>query len=227
MVQVVALTVFALLLARVLRSPPGAWRWVLGGAAAVLVGSQLLPEGSSFRADVASSGRTLFWIALGLAPVAAYAVAVRGLRRRAGTDTGLAPRPSPRGLVQFPQDATLAAETAMALAEEAAAALPGARVSLGWRGGDGSLEGHLRLRLCGDRAEVEMLRVAPNARGRGVGRDLLRAGEREAAAQGARRIGALVGDWQAPGFFASAGFTADAPHDLGGGMRRRWMEKAL
>jgi len=226
-VQVAALTIFALLLARVLRAPAGAWRWVLGVAAAALIGSQLLPASNAFRADVAGSARTLFWVGLGLAPLAAYAVVLRKLRRRAGADAGLAPRPSPRGLVQFPEDAALAADTAAALAGETAAALTGAPVSLGWRGEDGALEGHLRLRLRGDRAEIEMLRVAPGARGRGVGRDLLRAAEREAGERGARRIGALVGDWQAPEFFARSGFAADAAHDLGGGVRRQWMEKPL
>jgi predicted N-acetyltransferase YhbS len=72
-----------------------------------------------------------------------------------------------------------------------------------------------------------MLRVEPGLRGRGVGAALLRAAELEARAQGARRIGLLAGDWQAPGFFAREGYAAGAAHDLGGGRSRRWLEKAL
>lgn len=227
MVQVAALTLFALLLARVMRAPPGTWRYVLAAAAFALVASQLLPSGNAWRADVAGSARALFWIALGLAPVAAYAVVVRGLRRRTGADQALGAPAPPRGLVRFDDDAALSADTAAALEADTRAAVPCAALSLGWRGDGGALDGHLRLRLSGELAEVEMMRVAPQARGRGVGRALLRAGEAEAAARGARRIGATVGDWQAPGFFERAGFASDAPQDLGGGRRRRWMEKSL
>lgn len=224
MVPVLALTVFALLLSRVMRAPAGTWRYVLGAAAAALVGSQLLPEGNAWRADVAGSARVLFWVGLGLAPVAAYAVVLRALRQRTGATDAVRPTaPSARGLVQFADDAALAAETAAALMVDTETARRGERLSLGWRGADGALEGHLRLRLDGDLVEIEMLRVAPKVRRRGVGAGLLQAGESEAAVRGARRIGALVGDWQTPEFFERAGYGAQA----GAGPRRRWMEKAL
>jgi len=226
MFQVLAAAVFAILLARVVRAPAGTWRWVVGAAGAALVASQLLPEGNIWRQDVAGSTRMLFWLGLGLAPVAAYAVVVAAVRRRVGTAAGLAepaPPPRPRGLVRVDSDAALAAETAAASAAEDAAARSGARLSLGWRGEDGAMEGHVRLCVAGGLAEVEMLRVAPPARRRGVGRALLRAAEGEARALGALRIGALVGFWQAPGFFAALGYAA-AGGDAGG---RRWMEKPL
>lgn len=228
MFQVVSLAVFALLVARLLRAPAGSWRWIAAAAVAVLAGSQLLPEGNAFRADVAGSLRSLFWVGVAAIPVAAYAVMIRRLRRRTGA-IGTAPAPTtrPRGLVQFSDDSALAAETAAALAGEAAAALPGDRLSLGWRDEDGTLAGHLRLRIADGAAEIEMLRVSPTVRRQGIGAALLRAGEGEAAARGAARIGALVADWQAPGFFAGAGYAAAPPHLVGGGLERRWMEKAL
>jgi ribosomal protein S18 acetylase RimI-like enzyme len=217
MVPILALALFALLLARALQAPPGTWRWIVGAAALALVASQLLPAGHPYRVDLAGSARLALWIGLAAVPVAAYALWLRGLRRRSGV--AAAPeRPRPRGLVQFAEDAALAAETAAALEAEA----PGRRLSLGWRGADGGLEGHLRLRVAGELAEVEQLRVAPAARRRGVGRALLGAAEGEAAGLGARRIGAAVADWQAPEFFAAAGY---APGPAAGA--RRWMEKAL
>ncbi|MBP7241417.1 GNAT family N-acetyltransferase [Amaricoccus sp.] len=212
---VVAATVFALLVARLVRARRGAWRYILGAAAVALAASRLLSEGASYRTEVAVWAEAAVWIGVALAPVAAYAFWVRSLRRRTGIG---APPSRPRGLVQFDDDALLAAETAAALAAEA----PGSRVSLGWRGADGSLEGHVRLRVAGETAEIEMLRVAPAARGRGVGGSLLRAAEGEALALGARRIGAAVGEWQSPRVFARAGYLP-----TGGAAVRRWMEKPL
>jgi ribosomal protein S18 acetylase RimI-like enzyme len=223
---VAAFTVFALLLARLAGAPRGSWRYILGAAALTLGASQLLPEGNAFRADVAGSARTLFWFGLAMIPVGIYALWVRRLRTRAGGGADAEPA-RPRGLVQFPRDAALVAETAAALGAETDAALPGPRLSLGWRDADGALAGHLRLRVHAEVAEIEMLRVVPDRRGRGFGTALLRAAEGEAAAQGATRIGTEVGDWQAPGFLARAGYAAGPEIALGGGRSRRWMEKAL
>jgi ribosomal protein S18 acetylase RimI-like enzyme len=228
--QVLSLTAFALLLARMLRAPAGSWRYIVAAAVAVLAGSQLLPAGNAFRADVAGSARGLFWLGLAAIPVALYAGWLRRLRQRTGVDTALrggADVARPHGLVQFRQDATLAAETRAALETETDAAAPGDRLSLGWRGDDGALLGHLRLRVAGNAAEIEMLRVAPEARRQGIGAALLRAGEGEAASRGASRIGALIADWQVPDFFAAAGYAEGPAHAIGGGRHRRWMEKAL
>ncbi len=216
MVAIAAIAVFALVAARALGAPPGTWRYVLAAVGLAAAASQLLPAGNPYRADLAGWARVGFWVGLGLIPVAAYALWVRGLRRRSGVDAPVA-EIRPLGLVQFSEDGALAAETAAALAAET----PGTRVSLGWRGAAGALDGHLRLRVAGALAEVELLRVAPEARGRGVGSALLRAAEGEAAARGAARIGAVVADWQAPGFFVRAGYGAAAPGP------RRWMEKPL
>lgn len=229
MFAVFSLTLFALLLARVLRAPGGTWRYIIAAAVAVLAASQLLPAGNAFRADVAGALPTLFWLALAAIPVALYAAWVRRLRQRSGLDTGHGPRAGsrPHGLVQFPDDAPLVAETGAALDAQAAAARPCVPVSLGWRGADGALAGHLRLQLAGEVAEIEMLRVAPAARRQGIGAALLRAAEGEAQARGAARIGALVADWQVPEFFAKAGYAGAAAHGIGRGQQRRWMEKTL
>jgi GNAT superfamily N-acetyltransferase len=220
MAQVVALTLFALILARALGAPRGTWRYIVGAAGLALLASQFLPAGNPYRAEVAGSARLALWLGLAATPVGAYALWVRSLRRRSGVDAPVA-APRPRGLVQFAEDGALAADTAAALAVEA----PGARVSLGWRGGTGALEGHLRLRVAGDLAEVELLRVAPEARGQGVGGALLRAAEGEARARGATRIGAAVAGWQSPDFFARAGYLRHGSEPADGA--RRWMEKPL
>ncbi|MBP7002634.1 GNAT family N-acetyltransferase [Amaricoccus sp.] len=216
---VIVLSVLALLVARLVGAPRRAWRYVAVAAALALGASLLAPRGDPYRAEVAAWARAAVWTGAGLAPVAAYALWVRSLRRQSGAAAvAEAPPSRPRGLVQFDDDAALAAETAAALAAEA----PGARVSLGWRGADGGLEGHVRLRVAGETAEIEMLRVEPAARGRGVGGALLRAAEGEATARGARRIGAAVGEWQSPGMFARAGYVP-----VGGPAVRRWLEKPL
>lgn len=218
MALILALSAFALVLARALGAPPGTWRYVAAGAAAAAVASQLLPSGHPLRVDLVAVAQAGFWLGLAAIPVGAYALWVRGLRRRAGTDAPGADAARPVGLVQFAEDAALAAETATALAAEA----PGARLSIGWRGESGALEGHLRLRVAGDLAEIELLHVAEDARGRGVGGALVRAAEGEAVALGARRIGAAVAPWQSPAFFARARYEAGD-----GSGPRRWMEKRL
>ena len=215
MAAVLALAALALVLARV-AGRRGAWPWVLGAVVAVMLAAQALPPGHPFRAGTAAWGRNLLWVGLGLIPVGAYALWVRDLRRRTGVDD--APPAAPRGLVQFPRDAALAAETAAALLAEA----PGARLTLGWRDETGALAATLRLRLNADLAEVELFHVAPEARGQGLGARLLKAAEREAAIRGAARIGALVAPWQGASIFHRAGYR---PGGEAGG--RRWLEKAL
>jgi GNAT superfamily N-acetyltransferase len=212
--SVLALAALALVLARI-AGRRGAWPWVLGAVVLVMLAAQVLPAGHPFRVETAAWGRNLFWIGLGLLPVGAYALWIRKLRRRTGVDDAPA---VPQGLVQFPDDAALAAETAAALLAEA----PGARLTLGWRDETGALRGALRLRIVADLAEVELLRVAPEARRQGLGARLLKAAEREARIGGAARIGALVAPWQGLSVFRRAGFVPGA--EAGG---RLWLEKAL
>ncbi len=226
MVQVASLAVFALLLARLVGAPRGTWRYVLGAAAAALLASQLLPAGNAFREDVAGSAGTLFWIGLGLIPVAAYAVVLRQLRRRSGVDLPALAR-HPAGLVQFTDDAALAADTAALLEARTEAALPAEHVSFGWRDEAGALMGHLRLRLAGDLAEIEMLRIEPGPQGPRIAAALLDAATALARERGAQRLGALVGDWQEPGAFAAAGLAQTARLPAGHGRSRDWMERLL
>jgi GNAT superfamily N-acetyltransferase len=222
---VVLVAAVALVAARRLGAPPGSWRRIVGVAVLVLAASQALPPGHPLRADLVGSARTLGWLALAAAPIAAYALWIRALRRRTGASR---PAPHPVGLVQIADDAALVAETEAALATLAAPVLgPPAPLSLAWRAEDGTLAGHLRLVRAARIAEIEALIVAEPFRRRGIGTRLLRAAEAEARSRGLERMAATVGSWQSPGFFASAGYRAAAHHDLGGGVRRIRMERDL
>ena len=211
MAALLALAVCALLLARLVRWR-GAWRWIAAALAAAILAAQLLPAGHPFRAEAAAWGKAAFWLGVAAVPIGVYAAWLRRLRRRTGAD---APPPAqPRGLVLFPKDAALAAETAA----ELLAAAPGDRLTLGWRGAEDALEGVLRLRFAGDLAEVELFRAPAPA----LAAALVAAAEREAMIRGAARIGVLAPPWQAEAPFLRAGFTPLA--EAGG---RRWLEKRL
>lgn len=211
MAALLALAVCALLLARLVRWR-GAWRWIAAALVAAILAAQLLPAGHPFRAEAAAWGKAAFWLGVAAVPIGVYAAWLRRLRRRTGAD---APTPAhPRGLVLFPKDAALAAETAA----ELLAAAPGDRLTLGWRGAENALEGVLRLRFAGDLAEVELFRAPAPASAAA----LVAAAEREAMIRGAARIGVLAPPWQAEAPFLRAGFTPLA--EAGG---RRWLEKRL
>lgn len=211
MAALLALAVCALLLARLVRWRK-AWRWIAAALVAAILAAQLLPAGHPFRAEAAAWGKVAFWLGVAAVPIGFYAAWLRRLRRRTGAD---APPPAqPRGLVLFPKDAALAAETAA----ELLAAAPGDRLTLGWRGAENALEGVLRLRFAGDLAEVELFRAPAPASAAA----LVAAAEREAMIRGAARIGVLAPPWQAEAPFLRAGFTPLA--EAGG---RRWLEKRL
>lgn len=223
MVLVLALTALAFVLARVLGAPRGVGRAILGAAAALVLLGPVLPEGHPLHTDF----RTLGWTAAVAAVVAAYALGVRSLRRRAAARVPEA-REHAVGLVRIGDDAALAAETRAALEAEEARALGAPRpLSLAWRDAGGGLQGHLRLRERGETAEIELVLVAEGSRGQGIASRLLEAACAEAAARGLRRMAVAPGSWEAPDFFRRAGFAAVAEHDLGGGLSRLRMERPL
>jgi hypothetical protein len=148
------------------------WLWgpALLGAALIMLSTLLLPAGHPRRTETAAWAQVLFWLALAAAPIWAYALWVRKLRRRTGADEAPA---VPQGLVQFPRDAALAAETAAALLAEA----PGARLTLGWRdeaaprgragAGDPRRRSHRRAgRPLAGSVGVPPRRLSPRSRGR-------------------------------------------------------------
>ncbi len=226
MTQVFLFSAFALLLARVVRAPKGTWRYILAAAVAALLASQLLPDGNAYKEDVAGSARTLFWIGLGLVPVGAYAIVVSHVRKRTGVDDPAA-HAHPQGLVQFADDATLAVDTASALASATDEVLAAESVSFGWRDDTGRLIGHVRVQLVGDLAEIELLRIEPDHWRNGIGSALLRAAMGEAHRRGARRVGAFVGDWQTPEVFVANGFSRGAVLPAGRGQNRTWLDRPL
>jgi GNAT superfamily N-acetyltransferase len=226
MVLILVLVGVALLLARLLKAPRGTWRFILGAAALAAVASQLLPAGHPLRADLLGSAEAFGWLIVALIPVTAYALGLRALRRRAGSDAE--PPSHPSGLVQIPDDAALVGDTRAALAADSAAALGLPRpLSLAWRTEDGQLAGHLRLHQAGTTAEIDLLLVAPGHRGTGIGTRLLAAADAEARVRGLDRLTVAPGSWQDTGFFTHAGFVTTAERDLGHGARRLWMERPL
>lgn len=220
MVQILSATLFLLLLARLLRMPGWSWRAILGGMVLVLAGTQLLPPGTPLREDVRASLWTLFWVALAALPVLGYVLLIRGIRRRTNPATGADPADRPTGLVLIPEDAALVHDTEGALAREAGQR--DERVSLAWRDEARGLAGHVRARVHGTAGELELLWVAPGARGAGIGSRLLRQAEAEAHRRGASTMLAGVWNDEAARFLVARGYRPYAA--LG---TRRHLSRAL
>jgi GNAT superfamily N-acetyltransferase len=227
MFRVLAVTVLALLVARVVRAPAGTWRYIVVAALLLLLASQLLPAGHPLRADLVAGLGTLGWLALAAAPILAYGLVLRRLRRRTGVDAQL--RRHPVGLVTIPDDAALTADTGAALAAETRRATGRAPepVSVAWRGEDGALLGHVRITVMAALADVQMLWVTAARRRQGIGGRLLAAAEAEAQARGAVRMTAGVASWQNAGFLARRGYREMARLDLDGGLERLLLVKEL
>jgi len=209
MFTLLSVTVFLLLLARVLRAPVGVTWLILAVAALVLAGSQLLPPGTALREEVRASAVPLFWTGVVALPVAAYILMIRAIRRR--TLDGREARSGPTGLVLITEDAALARDTEAAIAAETG--VPDERISIGWRDEAGALVGHARLHLRGPHAELDLLWVAPAARGRGIGARLIAQAGEEARRRGARSLHATVPDPPAAACLAHHGFRAYAAAD--------------
>ena len=225
MFLIVILTLFALLLARVVGAPRDSWKLIVAGAGFLVLGSQFLAPGHPMRVDLVTTARVGFWVGLAAIPVGIYAVFLRRLRKRTGADRLNEAAPRRVGLVRIDDDRALAGDTRAALEGET----PGGAgtVSLAWRDPDGALVGHVRLRRFADGAEVEAIRVAPERRRDGIGGRLLSSAERELRADGVARMLASPGDWQAPEFFARAGYRVEGTDALGGGRSRLRMSKDL
>jgi ribosomal protein S18 acetylase RimI-like enzyme len=226
---VVSLTVFALLVARVVRAPRGTWRFIVAAAMLVVAAAFLLPPDNAFRRDIAASVSNLAWLGVAMIPVGAYALVLRRLRRRTGADGLRQASAHPRGVVRIVDDAALIKDTRAALDAEAQM-LTGCKTgdfSLGWRAEDGRLSGHVRVRLECGLADVEMLWVRSENRRQGIGTRLWAAAEAELRAAGAERVVVNVADWQVPKFFDRQGFREAARVPMTDGRTRKIMEKVL
>ena len=85
MTALLALTAFALLLARLLRAPRGTWRLILAAAVLLALAGQLLPPGTPYRI-APEVLRAWGWVLLAALPFAAYGLLIRHLRHRTGAD---------------------------------------------------------------------------------------------------------------------------------------------
>lgn len=85
MTALLALTLFGLLLARLLRAPRGTWRFILGAAVLLALAGQLLPPGTPYRIEPQVL-RAWGWLGLAALPFAAYGLLIRHLRRRTGAN---------------------------------------------------------------------------------------------------------------------------------------------
>lgn len=100
MTAVLALTAFALLLARLLRAPRGTWRLILAAAVLLALAGQLLPPGNPYRI-APEVLRAWGWVLLAALPFAAYGLLIRHLRRRTGADR--LGREDQRGVAEPPE----------------------------------------------------------------------------------------------------------------------------
>lgn len=91
---------------------------------------------------------------------------------------------------------------------------------------DDEVVGTCRVLVEGETAKFGRLAVRRDARGRGLGRDLLAEAERQARLEGARRMG-LAAQVTAMGLYAAAGFTAYGDVFDDEGIPHRNMEKHL
>ncbi len=209
MFAVLSITVFLLLLARLLRAPASMSCLILAVVVLILAGSQLLPPGTALREEVRASAVPLFWIGIATVPIAGYVLAIRAIRRR--TLPERAPVPAPTGLVLIPDDAALARDTEAAITAETG--IRDQHLSVGWRDAEGTLVGHTRLRLRGPHADLDLLWVAPAARGHGIGGRLIAQAGEEARRRGARTLDATVFTPRAAACLARHGFRAYAAAD--------------
>ncbi|CAN5528849.1 GNAT family N-acetyltransferase [soil metagenome] len=102
----------------------------------------------------------------------------------------------------------------------------GAAIHLVAVGEGGAVIGTCRLLLRGPICQLSRMAVDPGARGRGVGRALLRAAETEGRATGARYI-ALHAQLHAQRLYSSSGYVAYGTRFMEAGIEHVAMEKAL
>ena len=95
------------------------------------------------------------------------------------------------------------------------------------RAEDGRLLGGVHAILNMGLAEIRGLWIEPACRGQGLGRRMMAAVEREAAARGMSRVALDTYDWQARGFYEKLGYRVFGTLGYPAGTQRFYMEKDL
>lgn len=95
------------------------------------------------------------------------------------------------------------------------------------RAEDGGLIGGAHAILNMGLVEVRGLWIDPARRGQGLGRRIMAAVEREAAARGMTRVALDTYDWQARGFYEKLGYRVFGTLRYPAGSRRFYLEKDL
>lgn len=115
-------------------------------------------------------------------------------------------------------------EQGIPLEEEVDALDPLAVHLLAWDGN--SAVGTARVLMDGDTGKIGRICVLPQARGAGLGRDLVLAGMDVLRQQGADTVH-LAAQVPALGFYETLGFAAYGPEFDDGGIPHRWMRRPL
>ncbi|WP_316015474.1 GNAT family N-acetyltransferase [Roseobacter sp. HKCCA0434] len=156
----------------------------LAGLVSVAAAGLLLFD-AGFRQALAANLQAVAVLALIVLPFAGYALFLRRIRRARAPGAAQ----TPAGLRLIEADDALHTEMRAALMAEDHAT-PGFRreaFSVAWKDEAGSVLGAVRCIILHDVAELKSLYVHPEARSRGIGRDLIEGALTECRARGARR----------------------------------------
>lgn len=196
---------------------------LIGGLCALAVGA-ILSASPVFRANIAGTLSALLLLCLFASPVLFYAYILRRIRKRnAPQDT------RPAGLRLIERDDALFVETLTKLQAENAQQPSYSRdtFSIAWREQDGTVLASVRCEMLMGLAEIRALYVTPQARGRGLGRDVLNAALDEAKSRGATRATLHTFDWQVPEFYRHLGWHETGQTAYPAGPIRHHFERPL
>lgn len=197
---------------------------ITGAACAVAVGVALSAS-PEFRGNMAGSLTAIFFLGLFAIPIGFYAFILRKIRQRNAPE----PEITPAGLRLIEQDDALFAETMDAVQAENAQQPAYSRdtFSIAWRDDTGEVLASVRCEILMGLARIHALYVRLDARGTGLGRQVLAGALQQAQDRGAARAELQIFDWQQPEFYRHLGWTQTAETPYPAGPTRLNFEKSL